>query len=63
MSCSDSHLSVLARQDVLYSENVEEEDEIPVAEEPSATELPPPFSGDKFVWQAGDITIIKAPRK
>jgi hypothetical protein len=32
-------------------------------EETETTKLPPPFSGDKFVWQAGDITIIKAPKK
>jgi hypothetical protein len=56
-------LSVLAFQDVLYSESVEEEDEISAAEKPSATERPPPFSGNKFVWVAGDITIIKAPQE
>jgi hypothetical protein len=63
MSASDPHLSFLACQDVLYSENVEKEDETPAAEEPSATERPPPFSGNKFIWVAGDITIIKAPEK
>jgi hypothetical protein len=63
MSGSDPHLSVLACQDALYSESVEEEDEISAAEKPSATERPPPFSGNKFVWVAGDITIIKAPQE
>ena len=63
MSGSDPHLSVLACQDVLYSESVEGEDEISAAEKPSATERPPPFSGNKFVWVAGDITIIKAPQE
>jgi len=52
-----SEAPVHLQKSVRYGWNMEKK------EATETTELPPPFSGDKFVWQAGDITIIKAPKK